>query len=295
MGNVLEVSIAVCLEQVIVDTVLHFKICDSDDDDKTISKLALIALALRSCASTLQQGYRRLERRSPENETRGRDTWHLPCPSVDPSLGVSTPALVFKSRLNRNNEELATVAGDPLEMRSLFLADYTPPPPDPSFAVEVVVKFAVTYNVVAHKLLATSNFAPKLYTSVPVIGKREMVVMERVNGKPMCKFKRNSLPPTVFEDVKKALKILHGAGLVFGDLRDTNVMVLAKDSEGRIGAKLIDFDWVGVAGSAAYPNQVNAVFIGREFSPDVRGLGLISLAHDWHAFNYLENRYQGQS
>lgn len=280
MGTVLEVSIAVCLEKVLTDKILHFEIRDGDDDDETITKLALIASALRDCARKLQLEYRHLEGVPATSEALGNETWHLPHSFM--------PALKFKSKLSRENEEVV-LEGDKSEMGALFLADYTPKGSET--AVETVVKFAVTYNKDAHKQLAGQKYAPELYVCESVVGGREMVVMERVKGRRMCDHPLNSLPRSVFEDIARALDILHCGKLVFGDLRDTNVMILEDASEGRIGAKLIDFDWVGERGKAFYPALVNADIVGTEYDISVRARGLMHGKHDSSAFNFIYQNY----
>ncbi|KZT00303.1 uncharacterized protein LAESUDRAFT_666430 [Laetiporus sulphureus 93-53] len=174
-------------------------------------------------------------------------------------------------------------------MRPLFLADYTAE--GSSSAVEAVVKFAVTYNKDAHKELAVKHYAPRLYACESVIGGREMVVMERVHGKRMCDYPLNSLPSRVFEDINHALEILHSKKLVFGDLRDTNVMILDDDSDGRTKAQFIDFDWVGENGKAFYPALINTKLIGTEYDSDVRPRGLMRKKHDDSAVAYLRERY----
>ncbi|KZT05465.1 uncharacterized protein LAESUDRAFT_633945, partial [Laetiporus sulphureus 93-53] len=278
-GTVLEVSIAVCLEKILVDKILHFEIHDGDDDDETITKLALIVSALKGCARELGIEFHRLEKATAGDGPPENETWHLPRPSVVPSPNFPMPALKFKSKLSRENRAIVLERDEP-NMRPLFLADYTHE--GSSSAVETVVKFPVTYNKDAHRMLADKNYAPKLYTGVPVIGGREMVVMERVYGKRMCDYPRNSLPNSVFEDIKGALEILHDLKLVFGDLRDTNIMIVEGDGEGKtkVRATLIDFDWVGEDGRASYPALINMKLVGTEYDSDVRARGLMRKQHD---------------
>ena len=72
----------------------------------------------------------------------------------------------------------------------------------------------------------------------------------------------------VVDDVEQALGALHGAGLVFGDLRRPNILVvpLVPDASGSVpketAAKryrtlLVDFDWVGIDEQTLYPPQLN--------------------------------------
>jgi hypothetical protein len=284
MGNVLEVSVAVCLEKVIMDKVLRFEICDGDNDSETVVKLALIASALKDCAEKLRIEYVRLEDVAAPNPKR--ETWNLPDPSVVPSPNNLMPALTFKSKLRQSNDQLAE-EGDLSEMRSLFLADYTAHDQPP---IEVVVKFTVTYNEHAHKLMAEHGFAPKLYSSVPMIGGRMMVVMERVQGTQMCDLRRRSLPSKLFDDIRKALDILHERNFVFGDLRNTNIMVLDRAND-KTRVELVDFDWVGIKGRDAYPACIRRSLIGTELSSGVSPCGLMEPGHDDSALQFLESQY----
>ena len=58
---------------------------------------------------------------------------------------------------------------------------------------------------------------------------------------------------SVWSEVLDAINILHGSGLVFGDLRPLNVMI-TKANE----VKLIDFNWAGVEGQAKYPSLISS-------------------------------------
>ena len=50
------------------------------------------------------------------------------------------------------------------------------------------------------------------------------------------------------DEIRRALRLLHTRGLVFGDLRPPNVMITeAKE------VQLIDFDWAGECGQIKYP------------------------------------------
>ncbi|TFY75892.1 hypothetical protein EWM64_g8122 [Hericium alpestre] len=69
-----------------------------------------------------------------------------------------------------------------------------------------------------------------------------MVVMDYIHG---------SRPPETqqdYEDVEKAISLLHNEDMVFGDIRKPNI--IAKPNG---GAMLIDFDWVGKHQVSKYP------------------------------------------
>ena len=52
-GNVIEISIAICLEQVIPQKIFRLDICESAHDNEMIVQLALIASVLDNCAREL--------------------------------------------------------------------------------------------------------------------------------------------------------------------------------------------------------------------------------------------------
>jgi serine/threonine protein kinase len=158
----------------------------------------------------------------------------------------------------------------------------------------IVVKFTSRYHATAHRLVAKSNLAPQLLyissnsdaqkLSCPI-----MVVMEFLEGKTaeetfrvtsLCQRSHpdhRSLFRTICEDVKEAVRILHNAGLAFGDLRAPNIMIV----RGR--AKLVDFDWCGEDGQQRYPGEIN--MDGTiDWHKDVKPGGVMTKDHDnWMA------------
>lgn len=314
MGNVLEVSIAVALDIVHFNNILHFEIKGDDDMDETVSKLILIASALKTCASELEKEYKSLE--SPEKEVPAAESkWYLPCVTLREPTKVPFE-LDFKSKLSRSNTSIPKMKYDQARVlsyaRSLFLADLRrngSQTPD----LEVVVKLTTIYNRDAHEMLASvgctdagettggdSNvgdahngsaraLAPKLHGCYSFMGggNLKMVVMDRVNGKPLSDYGDHSLPSSVFDDVKKAIDLLHQKGYVFGDLRAPNVMV----SDDGTHAMLIDFDWVGEEGKGRYPPTINKNLANKELKHDVRRLGPMHKAQDQWAFDRLRNKY----
>ena len=87
-----------------------------------------------------------------------------------------------------------------------------------------------------------------------------MVVMDLVNGRDAYQeFRFSELPLTVLDDVELALKILHDADLVFGDIRRPNIMVFKSQGKGDEDWRglPVDFDWAGPVGKAKYPPMLN--------------------------------------
>jgi hypothetical protein len=137
---------------------------------------------------------------------------------------------------------------------------------------ELVVKLVDRYGVEAHQLLADAGMAPRLLYCGLLDGKNDvrntgncaqgsikrgglyvglmrMVVMEHINGKTADKSAR---PKNAREKTEKAIKKLHDAQFVFGDLRGSNVMFSGDD------VFLIDFDWAGKADEARYPRNLSS-------------------------------------
>ena len=123
----------------------------------------------------------------------------------------------------------------------------------------VLVKFTARYSEVAHRLLANHDppLAPALYHCICVIGGLYMVMMEYMSNTKTLHwfFTPSPLPPppsteAVQRDLTKALDLLHGRDLVFGDLRQLNILCSAEDNR----AFLVDFDGAGKhEGDRYYP------------------------------------------
>ena len=206
-----------------------------------------------------------------------------PNPIPDPPLPAEwIGELEFFSKVDRflgTPINQAAVIGEDNKRHAMYLAR-TRTEDGPS--TTVMVKFSIKYNADAHNTLAEHNppLAPALHYCVPVIGDMYMVVMEYVSAKSL----RNaslSLPIYALEvvkrDVPEALKLLHSQGLVFGDLREQNVLYLP-DGGGR--ALLVDFDGVGRDGEDRYSACLNpdaGLGVGRlqimERSHDTKNLG----------------------
>ena len=76
-------------------------------------------------------------------------------------------------------------------------------------------------------------------------------------------------------DILKAIKTLHGGGLVHGDVRGVNMMKSTKNEETVI--MLLDFDWAGKDGEVRYPGVMN-MSVNRP-SGVIRD-GLVQMDHD---------------
>ncbi|KAI6134394.1 hypothetical protein EV401DRAFT_2204424 [Pisolithus croceorrhizus] len=148
---------------------------------------------------------------------------------------------------------------------------------------KIVVKFVTTYGVDAHKTLADASFAPKLHYFGPIgtdenavlLGNLKMVVMDYIEGLTLSDaLKQHKVPPSFVTHLRQAIAQLHGAGLVFGDLRAPNIMVTPND---KVTVRLIDFDWAGKDGEVVYPVSISSQI---DWPTGVEGLMPIERRHD---------------
>ncbi|CAE6492633.1 unnamed protein product [Rhizoctonia solani] len=153
---------------------------------------------------------------------------------------------------------------------------------------DVVVKFVERYNPPAHQLLASVGLAPKLLFDGGDIqyGGYRMVVMEFIHGQNLSDLLEEAtrIPqargkfPLIRRNIEKALKLLHEANFVFGDLRAPNVIVVEHEN-GDIGVKLIDFDWCSPVGEGHYPANLNDTGTIK-WAAGVERAGLMVQKHD---------------
>ncbi|TDL30026.1 hypothetical protein BD410DRAFT_780553 [Rickenella mellea] len=120
----------------------------------------------------------------------------------------------------------------------------------------VIVKFSRSYGVEAHRLCQEHGLAPDLIYTKKLDGGWTVVVMAHITSpfKLLSECKSTelmSLQPVA----KAAVKQLHDAGFVHGDLRATNIF---GDPIGGV-VKIIDWDWAGTAGMVKYPEMMNPV------------------------------------
>jgi len=103
----------------------------------------------------------------------------------------------------------------------------------------------------AHHLLAAQGLAPKLHYSSTDdnvhYGKWFMIVIDYIDLKPPL----GHLTEQQYNCVKNVIDIVYSNQLVFGDLRQPNILV------GNDTTMLIDFDWCGKSDKACYPLKIN--------------------------------------
>ncbi|KAH9039480.1 hypothetical protein EDB83DRAFT_2228374 [Lactarius deliciosus] len=186
-------------------------------------------------------------------------------------------SLTFRSRFEPEGRESGNY------QQSLFRAAYG--------NKGVLVKFCQRYHGDAHHLVAAAHYAPELFFCERIQGGVTVVIMKFITGQNAHyhRFKDSKLlPPDILDDVKSAVRVLHDAGIVFGDLRRPNIVI---DTTGeRDRALLVDFEWAGQDGQARYPTLLNNT--GQiTWATGVKRHGIMRKEHDIEMIEYL-NTYQ---
>jgi serine/threonine protein kinase len=212
---------------------------DSTLNESRILRIARTFYALNNGLANLRSYYATVQMQSWISETR-----YFPSITTYPN---GNECIHFKY--------LAFLEDGP-DCMTLRARTLTVPPRD------VVVKFVDRYGGRAHRLLVDNGLAPDLlYCGSPHLQDKDpsynsisMVIMELVRGETLDKSEMSGKAAEVVRsEVERALKLLHGHGLVFGDLRAPNVMITTTGNE----VKLIDFDWAGEEGRAKYPYLIS--------------------------------------
>ncbi|KZT70608.1 hypothetical protein DAEQUDRAFT_750287 [Daedalea quercina L-15889] len=176
-----------------------------------------------------------------------------------------------------------------------FLVRVVSSPDSEKYSVgrRMVVKFVEAYGRDAHELLARNGFAPELiyygdvWPTQAVSGPWKTVVMEYVEGVTLAKMCVNggAPPRPVYDAVRDALALLHGAGMVHGAVRSPNILVANGEGDMRARTRILDFDWAGKQGQVRYPL---GLFAWNGWADGVADCALIEAAHDLHMLAALE-------
>ena len=123
--------------------------------------------------------------------------------------------------------------------------------------------------------MATAGYAPALLGSEQLVQGWLLIVQEFVDAVSW-----DEMVDKPVQSLKAAVRALHAAGFVHGDLRGCNILVAAS------AVSLIDFEWAGLVGTAAYPYFMNHADIRW---PDGAGDGrLVTESHDlWWLSNLI--------
>ncbi|RPD68891.1 hypothetical protein L226DRAFT_548375 [Lentinus tigrinus ALCF2SS1-7] len=308
MGDVVEIGIAVYTDGPYSDYVFSSgRMRLGYQQDVQVRRIARAFKAVKLALADL----RRLRSQTlpadppPTRTSRARHVL-FPKPVPEPSWQGHMPTVTFTHRMSRAGELFLIASTDHERSSGLYVgtmpiltanlsasASSTGTTEPVEVEVEVIVKFTAEYNEHAHRLLAAAGFAPALHACVPVCGGVKMIVMDRVRGEmAWCVQKRDEpLPLTVYEDVRSAIELLHGEGLVFGDLRPPNVMCVPRGSASgeapNLGAMLVDFDWVGRADEGRYPVVLNDDL--GIWPPGVERGGIMRKDHDLYFLERIQD------
>ena len=240
-------------------------------------------MAINMCTQRLRKLYRVLLTTS-RSVPSAKVLW--PNPTVHPSQPVGLdPSLQFISKVDRLFGTKLQVVDGANKQHAIYLAKMRIP--GDTSTREVLVKFTAKYNEDAHRLLAESvpPLAPTLHSCTRVIGDLFMVVMQYISESEGGCLRDVSLRPNleaVRAGVSEALRLLHGHDLVFGDLREGNLLYLPNDGDRVL---FVDFDHVGKHKVDRYSACLN-----REAGLGVDSLELMEKSHDVENFDGLMSR-----
>lgn len=227
--------------------------------------------ALRKGIRSLGQYYKGLSHaKDALRNTTPCDTLFPHCTSFKSLEDTSIQTFCYKEQ-HRTNATLVFFG-------ELLLRDHVP----------ICIKFVQQYSTAAHKHCASMGFAPRLRGFERLPGGWYMVVMDRLIGYELLADvpKTAPLPSSVFDSIGNVLKTLHGAAMVHGDIRDTNIMTKKDD---RTKFMIIDFDWAGTLGDVCYPPYVNYIEMWRP--EDARDGMPIKAAHDHSMLHAIIDKY----
>lgn len=211
-------------------------------------RLARVFKAVSLCRAELQTYY--------DGVPTSRDT-SLKLSAIYPNptfvSEVKLPSLVYRKFMARTGQPTSVLPKLGNTITAMYIATLG------DSDQEVIVKFTARYNKEAHTLLADAQFAPKLHFCERIVGDLYMVVMDRVKGKTiwqLCEDKTD-IPTIVADQVEQAVNVLHMKGIVFGDLRDNNILYAQTDGSAEGKVFLVDFDWAHKDGEGRYPATLN--------------------------------------
>lgn len=142
------------------------------------------------------------------------------------------------------------------------------------------VKFTQRYSPEVHEFLAKQDLAPTLLGCRTLVDGWIVVLMAKSTYRPLYDWPlTNNAKSRLKSKLKEVVDILHSAGYVHGDLRNTNILVEVKTINAKdIRMHIVDFDWAGKTGETVYPFGVNCTTVKR--APSVGGGVSILKEHD---------------
>ncbi|KAF9793479.1 hypothetical protein BJ322DRAFT_132244 [Thelephora terrestris] len=257
-GNNLVVSTAIYTDAVYADKLLSIDLHLGSHGADNVLRVARVFAAIEECTVRLRAQYRLLD-----NLQNVQPGVMYPSPTADPPE-AEIPRLEFICKLDRQSGARLATVDEANERHAIYLARMQTNTAGDASDNLVFVKFTPKYNQEAHRLLANQDppLAPALFSCNRIIGDMYMVVMEYMSdASPLHLFFSPFTPPcplkveVVRKSLEKALGLLHGQDLVFGDLRQLNILYSHKGD----CVFLVDFDWVGKHREDRYSPCLNPV------------------------------------
>ena len=250
MGTRLEISTAIFTDGIYVDKLVSQELYLDAWQSLAVLRLGRTFKAVSLAAAELRNYYDTFYDNPNPAPTRA----HLFPDPLPIDEGTDIPRLTYMGKLSHLGETIIILREkkrleleeDPERPYALYRAKMIRD--EPEGEVDVVVKFTAFYNDRAHQILAENGLAPALHFFAPLVGGMNMVVMDYINSPPLFGGKERADYDAIYNDVEKAIKLLHREDLVFGDLRTENII---RKPNG--GAMLIDFDWTGKHQDTKYP------------------------------------------
>lgn len=220
-GARFEISIAVFTGSVCVTSLLTLDISSGFYASRNILRLARVFAALSKGFAELRDYYATISVPALIDISA---VYPNPTLVSDSNSNTSPPKLTYHKFISRSGQPTSSIPAlgymtTAIYSATLHLADGD---------IDVVVKFTTRYNEDAHHLLVETSLAPRPYHCLRVVGDVCMVVqMDYVkDAKSVWQLleDRAKIDPIVLEKVEVAVKILHQNDIVFGELRDANVL-----------------------------------------------------------------------
>lgn len=278
MGTRLEISTAIFTNGIYTDKLLSEDLCIDAWQSETVLRIGRIFKALSLVNAELREFYASiLHDQDPVIDHQ--------FPNPLPRGNFAIPRLDYIGKLTRGGKLLDESDENEVHRerpyalyRAIMNRDET------GQGVEVVVKFTVRYHEEAHRILATKGLAPVLHFCIPLVGNMFMIIMDYVDGTPLhLATKKPENHDKICNDLETAVRTLHEHDLVFGDLRDANIIVRPG------GAMLIDFDWVGKHRVDRYPASWNNQ--ADRWAAEVDRRVVMDKDHDLVMLGRLRNRW----
>lgn len=233
-GSRLEISIAIYVGAIFVSDLVTINLSRGFHGSDTTIRLARIFKALASCLQDLKSYYERIPTSSPSD-------YSFLYPHPITANETALPPIKYDKYLGLNGLPIETVPDLGERSTAVYTGSFN--------GDKVLIKFTHRYNKKAHTLLAGAGLAPRLHFCNPIVGNLLMIVMDYIpDAKSVLRLRveESPLPSIIPEQVEKAVTLLHNRDIVFGDLRDGNVIYAPPtpdQTDGRV--MLVDFDWAG--------------------------------------------------